>query len=100
MTEDEAKTKWCPMADKWFMSVQDAAPYDESAHIIGNNCIGSACMMWRDEIAVGGGIPIEEIYSIPKIGKIAARRVHEILAAYGAQKDARRRGYCGLAGKP
>jgi hypothetical protein len=33
MTEDEAKTKWCPM--------RQPDPY-ASAH-----CMGSACMIWR-----------------------------------------------------
>lgn len=39
MTEDEAKTKWCPMRRR----------YDSTSDVIadGNHCIGSACMAFR-----------------------------------------------------
>lgn len=53
MTEDEAKTKWCPAVR--------IAPSSDSHHAVTNredraletpgpvstNCIGSACMAWR-----------------------------------------------------
>ena len=35
MTEDEAKTKWCPHAGDSRMNVRS------------ENCLGSACMAWR-----------------------------------------------------
>lgn len=44
MTEEEAKTKWCPMV-KYDLgrSVNRDACYDNA----GTHCVGSACMMWR-----------------------------------------------------
>ena len=48
MTEDEAKTKWCPFTRAMAASVStspnrllDGAPHR------GSMCIGSACMAWR-----------------------------------------------------
>jgi len=45
MTEDEAKTKWCPNA-------RSARPGGNNRHSDGNGrfdclCIGSGCMAWR-----------------------------------------------------
>ena len=47
MTEDEAKTKWCPMVRS-----SDADQTVDNAYISDRNpsysrCIGSDCMMWR-----------------------------------------------------
>lgn len=54
MTEDEAKTKWCPMA-RSIPAHSDAAGNrwltndDGSLSEFGGNngCLGSACMTWR-----------------------------------------------------
>ena len=49
MTEEEAKTKWCPMV----RTVLDAANYASGNHFEGGQfkerttCKGSECMMWR-----------------------------------------------------
>ena len=48
MTEEEAKTKWCPMsrcADPENSAINK--PYFED---IDNQCMASACMMWRCEV--------------------------------------------------
>lgn len=89
MTEEEAKTKWCPMkkfvplspgqetyttsspnwkeeSEKYFNTL-----YESRAS--GANCIGSACMMWR----------------------ISPQEFTEKIADAKILAD----GYCGLAGK-
>lgn len=43
MTEDEAKTKWCPHARVW--NGEGTAYNRDFNH--GESCFGSACMMWR-----------------------------------------------------
>lgn len=43
MTEEEAKTKWCPMK-------RINPPFEgvvRNDHRLIHTCIGSACMMWR-----------------------------------------------------
>lgn len=49
MTEDEAKTKWCPFArisdGEPPTSVNRPEPYGDVPH-----CLGSGCMAWRWEV--------------------------------------------------
>jgi hypothetical protein len=75
MTEEEAKTKWCPYArvESW-SSEGTATGANFNRTIIDSNppearCIGSTCMAWRKH----------------KYGQIEGERID---------------GYCGLAGKP
>lgn len=42
LTEDEAKTKWCPMGRRW-----TAGPSGAATTNVGACCIASGCMMWR-----------------------------------------------------
>lgn len=79
MTEDEAKTKWCPFrrvlrvihADNTYThSVRDHDPADL-------NCIGSACMAWRATDNEAGPTPPD-----------------------GHEPEYKPAGYCGLAGTP
>ncbi len=44
MTEDDAKTKWCPMVRQSFDGVAINVTDSEFPP-----CIGSACMMWREK---------------------------------------------------
>lgn len=49
MTEEEAKTKWCPMVrlgkNSGMQSWHEQG--EELRNPIESRCIGSACMMWR-----------------------------------------------------
>lgn len=88
MTEDDAKTKWCPFV-RVLVSDPGAglapAAYNRVCTSEGNsgvdesnNCIGSACMAWRN---------ITE-----KSSSGTARNLFIKYEVVG--------GYCGLAGKP
>lgn len=81
MTEDEAKTKWCPMV----MVASSGGAYNRNS--LGGigyidtkdiHCIGSQCMMWRE-------------YKEKFIGYI-----YDELVITNKPEG----GYCGLAGKP
>lgn len=59
MTEDEAKTKWCPAA-------KGNQQYDTNTRIVGeDHCIGSACMWWRWEAEAGDDPKSTEGYCGP-----------------------------------
>lgn len=89
MTEDEAKTKWCP-----FVRVAGAVTTNDPPTMIGCaatnrnvnpadvHCIGSACMAWRWSRDAEWQAKAEAEY----------RRSGRIIAPTD--------GYCGLAGRP
>ncbi len=73
-TEEQAKTKWCPMVTP---GPQDTATEKHYMHP-SQCCVGSACMMWRWEMSQPGmSTPIGVAFKPEKTG----------------------RGYCGLAGQ-
>lgn len=89
MTEDEAKTKRCPLVSgkhyNAFTGVQHRQMYESNRWDGGTYCIGSACMMWRDGL-----------------DRVLTGR--EIVVDHGVKKTIEKEsvpsGYCGLAGKP
>ena len=64
MTEDEAKTKWCPMA-RYIIDEGNQGTYAAGNRPIGapfgvgSNCIASDCMMWRWNNFVGKARDLE-----------------------------------------
>ena len=91
MTEDEAKTKWCP-------HVRMRHPQDEGhafnrdygdSYAIGN-CIGSACMAWRWSMEPNPAY-VEQGDVWPDTRQPQQRQ---------PMLPGRERGFCGLAGKP
>ena len=92
MTDQEANTKWCPLFSACtginnvsaILLKQIGAPPEKSAQAASSTnfyCIGSACMMWRNEF---------DIMSDPDKPKLSM--LPPKLGVSG--------GYCGLAGKP
>lgn len=95
-TEDEAKTKWCPMVK----TVSGVTGTNRDRHQ-GTNCIGSACMMWRwgepdrEKFWVSLDGKPEELWSWdPTTNGTYGQRVKVRKSTEG------RKGYCGLAGNP
>lgn len=83
MTEEEAKEKWCPMVKPFFVPTHEYAERTALLNVTrnegGNNCIASACMMWRWE------------KSPEYVAKLNKNNVGDLAIAVG---------FCGLAGKP
>lgn len=78
LTEDEARTKWCPMVrhsgDGANMPERDA------------ECVGAACMMWR--------------WHEPWTSSVEEGQGGDLVLRLSRKPDEPKRGYCGLAGKP
>lgn len=109
-TEDEAKTKWCPMirADNvtplWHEKKQEPGFTPQAKA----TCIGSACMAWRwAPNSVHGSSPIKEAIA-PQMpppnpdgfwvkGAEYSRDFDTVMYHWGLFPN---RGYCGLAGRP
>ena len=85
MTEQEAKTKWCPFAqvtDRREVASYNRLPMKdfEMPTPKSARCIGSACMAWRKDMSAG----VTEWVK----GDLA----QTVKPIYG--------GFCGIAGKP
>ena len=85
MTEDEAKTKWCPMVRYGTQGRNEtggANKPETDAEKRGLACLGSACMMWRWQ---------------PKMINVSTKNSWVFMRPTG---ETTTDGYCGLAGKP
>lgn len=105
MTEDDAKTKWCPMArygvrdnsGAWTGTSHNRAilldndSENRESPVTTIKCIGSDCMMWRQ------GQKRNPAWK-PRHGMIAYEEQHpaDQEPAYIVDPD---HGYCGLAGR-
>lgn len=114
MTEDEAKTKWCPFV-RITPSTEDHHSVTSRGEIITRDvnvsllCIGSACMAWRARPMAGLHRAQAELAadrkinaikalreSFPEYGLLEAKQVIEGERPWPVATD----GYCGLAGAP
>ena len=89
MTEEEAKTKWCPHAVASHTNPRagfDDATKDSRPVF---PCIASACMAWRWD-AMAHGEALDDWWEAANIAGVQ-RGPEPELASFG---------YCGLAGKP
>lgn len=103
MTEEEAKTKWCPQVrNSNDLNGQAVNRYANGGDFVepDHTCVGSRCMAWRWDDGRGDG-PVEEIeclaHELPDRGpafKWAAGRDRDKWGLFP------RLGFCGLAGKP
>ena len=108
MTEDEAKTKWCPFVrvrgnsdendpGSWNRLDATNAKNDTLEFRVGADmtivrCIGSACMAWRWEKAITNKVEIQRVVQMMQVGS----GYHQIDPEFANTEH----GYCGLAGKP
>ena len=83
MTEEEAKTKWCPFVRFTPPSERSSWETNRPSGINGSSCIGSACMAWRLAYEPDG----TPKYRVTKLRE-------------PGHTDNEPEGYCGLAGKP
>lgn len=104
MTEEDAKTKWCPFSRVALGWSQDtarrgsgqelAATVNRGDNLSGHTeCIGSACMAWRWDAPV-------EVYGHDPRGLPGSDVGLDPAIVGTARRFLPREGYCGLAGKP
>lgn len=115
MTEDEAKTKWCPFArftsasnspssNRWRKSLPEDEPY--ALNPVPCRCIGHACMAWRWQPLLADDAFVAAVAKAantlgdksPSHTK-AVKHVRENRAEYGLPTKPFL-GFCGLASKP
>ena len=93
MTEDQAKTKWCPLAQ----IAQNV--FQQSGEI--QTCAASNCMMWR----IIEGMPAfdgegDGILWIKEHRRIYGSSLKDAVEAKRSGKPIPGLGYCGLGGRP
>lgn len=100
MTEEEAKTKWCPFArvdsdgaagsNRYPEVEEDGTPSPPDSVVAGltNTCIGSACMAWRWEREPNQPELLNWANGDMKARCPEATRISATI------------GFCGLAGQP
>lgn len=104
MTEDEAKTKWCPFVNHYNAVFQACgnsiagSSHDRSKDMV-FHCIASACMAWRKEYTAAPTWEVTwrgktEVYNWDPSGN------SDYADAVIKQIPRDTHGYCGLAGKP
>ena len=103
LTEEEAKTKWCPFArysskeEGWKRGINRWVGDDSQFNPVPAQCIASECMAWRWNNAALSLVEGEEPEGSgwEKSGKPFGF----VPGGQTSQRWIRRQGYCGLAGK-
>jgi len=93
VSEEEAKTKWCPQTLQARLMVTDHVKLP--VEMGGALCIGSACMAWR-----WAEQPPEIERTIWPSNPAERRKMQAEEEARLVEKFKRRKGFCGLAGRP
>jgi len=104
MTEQEARTKWCPMARVSTYSVGNPAESaanrtDEGTPYPASRCIASDCMMWRwdgDEKEYTFTKQWEDGWEYEPYRSEVTLQLND----RWARSNHSRKGHCGLGGKP
>lgn len=108
MTEEEAKTKWCPFARVSMrdaegrttrprnrvveLNKQGAVAHEFSSNLVGARCIASACMAWRFG---------EQLCRHKERGTLHALCAMDPgMSDHASYELEPLKGYCGLAGQP
>src|ERR1700753_3077279 len=113
MTEDEAKTKWCPFA-RSMISIENRGnplavasanrfPGDTSGSEKGSLCVASGCMAWRCFPREDGESLLDAIRRHRAEHNSELRVAKDYVEAhpeYRRTSNALPQGYCGRAGKP
>lgn len=112
LTEEQAKTRWCPMTrlDSSYENNPSLNREMDGSVARGALCIASECMMWREHV-----IEYEKKH-FHKLGDETFDQMYERYEAFGKEnpdwtqedvgsgllytKPKPQRGWCGLAGKP
>lgn len=97
MTEDEAKTKRCPVGAGHLAKVGEIGLVP--LNVYATNCIGSACMAWRNTETIS---PFKSNISVKDHWErhgytVAETDEPETILVTPPKTDA---GFCGLAGRP
>lgn len=104
MTEDEAKTKWCPFARPGQVQPADCGELRGNRMMNGDVdggalCIGSACMAWRWSEGKRTAAFLEAVQAHMKTqAKPNFNTAVQAVYADRAGEFARTEGHCGLAG--
>lgn len=100
MTEDEAKTKWCPFVTAGAYA-RERMTSDEQSGENATRCIASACMAWRWSEPKRTAAFLEAVQAHMKrqVKPNFNTSVQAVYAETGGQFE-RVEGHCGLAGAP
>jgi hypothetical protein len=108
MTEDEAKTKWCPFAR--IDPQQPGSWGNRPASHMGVHCIASACMAWRwgtpdwetywTDNEFPGGNALQRVRPDGTGWEVVSKTAYETHRTEWRRRVRGENGYCGLAGQP